>query len=212
VLYAGLHGLAQGLELLVDAVKSLGPSSNLDLTLMGDGPKKLTLVDLVKRERIQRVRFLDPRPHSEMPAILAAADVLVVPLLRHIPGAVPSKLYEAMASGRPVVLIADGEAADMVRQHDAGICVTPGDLAGLVRALHALSSDAGLRSRLGANGRAAAVRFFDRGQIVAPFIDFLERHLHPAVGPSFDTVAPRSGQQPVPRKADAAATASSLSR
>jgi len=50
-----------------------------------------------------------------MPAILAAADVLLVPLLRYIPGAVPSKLYEAMASGRPVILIGEGEAASIVR-------------------------------------------------------------------------------------------------
>jgi glycosyltransferase involved in cell wall biosynthesis len=189
VLYAGLHGLAQGLELLVDAAESLPSSFNIDVILIGDGPKKTALVDRVTRRQIQGVRFLGPRAHCEMPAILATADVLVVPLLRYIPGAVPSKLYEAMASGRPVVLIADGEAAHIVRQHDAGICVAPGDLAGLVRALGALSCNAELRARLGANGRAAAVQFFDRSHIASRFIDFLERPLHPAMGPSFEAGA-----------------------
>src|SRR2546430_11023912 len=130
------------------------------MVLIGDGPTKGAIVDRVKRRGIQRVRFLSPRPHREMPAILAAADVLVVPLLKYIRGAVPSKLYEAMASGRPVVLIAEGEAAQIVRQHDAGMCVAPGDLAGLVQALRTLSGDADLRARLGANGRAAAIQFF----------------------------------------------------
>ena len=178
-LYAGLHGLAQGLDLLVDAARSLPPETNLEMILMGDGPKKTGIVDRVKRRRIQRVRFLSPRPHREMPAILATADVLLVPLLRYIPGAVPSKMYEAMATGRPVVLIAEGEAARIVREHNAGIVVAPGDVAGLVEALRTLSGNAELRYRLGANGRAAAVRFFDRGKVAGKCIEFLERNLHP---------------------------------
>jgi glycosyltransferase involved in cell wall biosynthesis len=176
-LYAGLHGLAQGLEFLVDAAECLSSSTNVELILMGDGPKKSSVVDRVHHHRIPRVRFLDPRPHCEMPAILAAADVLLVPLLRYIPGAVPSKLYEAMASGRPVVLVAEGEAARIVRDHDAGLVVAPGDLSGLVHALRTLSSDGDLRGRLGANGRAAAERFFDRGRVAGTFIDMLEQNL-----------------------------------
>ena len=187
-LYAGLHGLAQGLELLVDAAGSLPVGSNLDMVLMGDGPTKASVVNRVTDRGVQRVRFLSPHPHCEMPAILAAADVLIVPLLRYLPGAVPSKVYEAMATGRPVVLMAEGEAARIVRDHDAGIVVAPGDVAGLVHALDRLSSNIGLRGRLGANGRAAAVRFFDRSQIVGRFIDVLEQNLpsetHP-VGKGF---------------------------
>jgi len=177
-LYAGLHGLAQGLELLVDAAASLPASSKVDMVLMGDGPKKASVVNRVADRGVQRVRFLSPHPHREMPAILAAADVLIVPLLRYIPGAVPSKVYEAMASGRAVVLVAGGEAARIVRDHDAGVVVAPGDVSGLVHALDTLSSNVALRNRLGANGRAAAVRLFDRRQIAGRFVDLLERNLH----------------------------------
>ena len=173
-LYAGLHGFAQGLEVLVDAAASLPSSAALEMVLMGDGPKKRTVVDRVRDRQVQRVRFLGSRPHVEMPALLAAADVLLVPLASYIPGAVPSKLYEAMASGRPVVLMAEGEAAHIVRRHDAGIVVAPGDVAGLGNALQALSCNADLRSRLGANGRAAAVQFFNRDTIAARLIGALE--------------------------------------
>ena len=177
VLYAGLHGVAQGLELVLDAADALSPDGGLNIVLLGDGPHKAKLVRRVQESTARAVRFLDPRPHAEMPGVLAAADVVLVALARHIPGAVPSKLYEAMSSGRPVVLIADGEAAQIVRKHGAGLVVRPGDLAGLVRALRTLAADAGLRRRMGANGRAAAVRNFDRTQIVGRFIDFLEQHL-----------------------------------
>ena len=108
--------------------------------------------------------------------------MLLVPLLRYIPGAVPSKLYEAMATGRPVVLIGEGEAARIVREHDAGIVVAPGDLPGLVQALSLLSSDPDLRGRLGGNGRAAAVRFFERSRVATTLIELLERSLHQPPG------------------------------
>jgi len=131
-------------------------------------------VDNARQRRIGRVRFLDLHPHGEMPAILATADILVVPLLRYLPGAVPSKLYEAMASARPVVLVAEGEARTIVAKHNAGIVVHPQDGVGLADALRALSANPRLRDQLGANGRAAAVAHFDRTRIAGAFIDFLE--------------------------------------
>jgi len=176
VLYAGLHGIAQGLELVLEAAEHLSPESGVSVVLMGDGPQKAPLVRRAEERPIGAVRFLDPRPHAEMPAILAAADVALVPLARPIHGAVPSKLYEAMSSGRPVVLIAEGEAAQIVRKHAAGLVVRPGDAAGLACALRTLAADAELRSWMGANGRAAAIREFDRTRIAERFIEFLEQH------------------------------------
>jgi len=175
--YAGLHGLAQGLDVLVDAADALPGDSNLDLVLLGDGPEKVAITGRVRDRRVPHVRLLDPRPHGEIPAILAAADVVIVPLRRHLPGAVPSKLYEALASGRPVILMAEGEAAEIVRRNDAGIVVPPGNVTELVGALRMLALNAPLRRRFGANGRAAAVKYFDRSQIAAGFIDMLEQRL-----------------------------------
>jgi len=161
------------------------------MILMGDGPRKATVVNRVNDRQVERIRFLGSLPHVEMPAILAAADVLVVPLASYIPGAVPSKLYEAMASGRPVVLMAEGEAARIVRRHDAGIVVAPGDVAGLGNALRALSCNADLRGRVGANGRAAAVQCFDRGAITALLIDSLEEGLYRSTQPARQWPLPR---------------------
>jgi len=176
-LYAGLHGLAQGLDQVLDAAEHLPPDCDVRFVLMGDGPAKARLVDRARARRIDRVRFLDPRPHHLVPAVLAAADILVVPLLCELPGAVPSKLYEAMATGRPVILVARGEAARIVEQHGAGLVVAPGDRAGLVNAFRRLAADAPLRQRLGANGRVAAVQHFDRKHTAARFIDLLEQRL-----------------------------------
>ena len=99
-----------------------------------------------------------------------------VPLSRALADAVPSKLYEALASGRPVVLVAGGEAANIVSRHEAGIVVSPGDHAGLVSALRTLAADPDLRRRLGANARAAAAHF-DRQAVVDRFATMLETQL-----------------------------------
>jgi glycosyltransferase involved in cell wall biosynthesis len=101
-----------------------------------------------------------------------------VTLKGQIPGAVPSKLYEAMASGCPVVLAAEGEAAEIVRQYEAGIVVKPGDTNALADALLRLRSDPELCLQMGKNGREAVRLHFDRSLIASKFIDHLETSLN----------------------------------
>lgn len=175
--YAGLHGLAQGLDAVVRVAAALPTNVPLDVIFVGDGPEKRSLQDQARALGTRRVRFLKPRPHAEVPAILAAADIVLVPLGLRLPGAVPSKLYEAMGSGRAVVLVADGEPARIVRTHEAGLVVPPGDGAGLAAALQRLAADPELRARLGANGRTATVQCYDRTRIGDAFVAFLERRL-----------------------------------
>jgi len=183
-LYAGLHGLAQGLDQVLDAADALRAHPTLRLVLLGDGPAKDKLVEQARQRRLGNVRFLEPRPRDQVPPLVAAADIVIVPLATHLPGATPSKLYEAMACGRPVVVVAEGEPAAIVREHRAGIVVRPGDGPGLVDALRTLSGDAALRQELGANGRHAAERLFDKREIDNDFIEYLERldRSAPAVG------------------------------
>ena len=112
-----------------------------------------------------------------MPSLLASADIIVVSLKTEIPGAVPSKLYEAMASGCPVVLVASGEGADVVRDHGAGIVVEPGDVEGVVAAIRDLRANRVAARECAASGRAAVQRHFDRATICSAFIDYLEAEL-----------------------------------
>lgn len=172
--YAGLHGLAQGLDQVIDAAQTLQTDHELRFVLMGDGPEKGNLVQSAERRGLKNLRFIAPRPSDEVPPLVASADIVLVTLKLHIPGAVPSKIYEAMASACPVILVAEGEAADIIRQHEAGIVVSPGDISGLVEALTTLKQNGDLRQRLGANGRRAAEQYFNRDTIASNFITYLE--------------------------------------
>ena len=177
VLYAGLHGLAQGLDQVLSVAETLQDDKKLRFALIGDGLEKPALMQQAHQSGLSNVDFYDPRPAAEIPALLTAADILVVTLKQYIPGAVPSKLYEAMASGRPVILVASGEAADIVRTHKAGIVVEPGNVTAFVKAVQTLREDPIERRVLGENGRRAAVAHYDRSTFVNRFIDYLEANL-----------------------------------
>jgi len=177
VLYAGLHGLAQGLDQVVAAAKILRDVLPIRFVFVGDGPEKRKLVGVVRQLGLGNVKFLEPVPSGEIPPLLAAADVAIVCLKSYIPGAVPSKLYEAMASRRPVLLIAGGEASEIVTRYQAGIVVTPGDIVGLAEGLRLLHAEPRLCESLGINGRRAVEDHYDRSKIGKRFVDYLEANL-----------------------------------
>ncbi len=173
-LYAGLHGMAQGLEQILEAAARLKDVAALEFALVGDGPLKKELRERSGALGLENVRFLDARPREEMPELVASADLALVPLKMSIPGAVPSKIYEAMGAGVPIVLVAAGEAADIVGRSEAGVAVPPGDVAALEAAIRALAGNPERRAKLGRSGRDAAVRDFDRIGIADRFAAHLE--------------------------------------
>jgi glycosyltransferase involved in cell wall biosynthesis len=176
-LYAGLHGVAQGLSQVLEAAESLSGEPHLKFVLVGDGPEKQMLIAAAHARGLENIEFLSPRPATEMPALIAAADIVLVPLKSFISGAVPSKLYEAMASGKPVVLVAEGEGAEIVQEHRAGVTVKPGDINGLAAAVKRLANDAPSRRTFGENGKRAAEQHFDRDNLVDRFRELLETRL-----------------------------------
>jgi colanic acid biosynthesis glycosyl transferase WcaI len=172
-IYAGLHGLAQGLDQLLSAAHQLCDLPGFKIVLVGEGPLKKELIARASALNLENVCFMDALPRSEMPGLLAAADICIVPLGLELPGAVPSKLYEAMSAGRAVALMAHGESMEIVRRHDCGLVVPPGDVDALANILRTLALDPDLRKRLGANGRRAAQAHYDHSLTVKKFVDFI---------------------------------------
>lgn len=174
-IYAGLHGIAQGLDQVVEAARMLQDLEHkLRIVFIGDGPEKESLMQ--QAEGIKLIKFLSPRPKEEMPSLIASSDIALVPLKTHIPGAVPSKLYEAMASAIPVILMAQGEAASIIDESRAGISIPPGAVNDLAQTLRQLAFDQNIRQKLGENGRQSVLERFDRQKIIAAFLDFLEEN------------------------------------
>lgn len=168
VLYAGTHGLSQGLETVLTAAEYLKDHTDIRIVLVGDGAVKADLVIQARERDLKNVTFLDPHPHKHMPLLLASADICLVPLKR-VPlfeGALPSKMYEAMACARPIVLGVEGEARRMVEQEaGAALAVEPENAEALVSAILYLRKYPEEAEALGRRGRTFVEKHFDREQL-----------------------------------------------
>jgi glycosyltransferase involved in cell wall biosynthesis len=152
--YAGAHGPANGLDLLLDAAKSLSPNSGVTVLLVGDGVEKARLRARVDDEHIANVRFLDSVPKTEIPDLLSAADIGIhcladVELFRQ--GVSPNKLFDYMAAGLPVITNSPGACGDLVHQAGCGYGVAPNGIADALVKLGALSASE--RTILGSLGK-----------------------------------------------------------
>jgi colanic acid biosynthesis glycosyl transferase WcaI len=166
--YAGLHGFFQGLDQILHAAGRLN-GDPVRFLFFGDGAEKEKLRETARRLNLTNVDFYPPVAHQDVPSILASMDAAVVSLRGTIRGSVPSKIYEAMASEIPILLVADGEAEEIVTGAKAGLAVAPGDEEGLEGAIRAMAGNAGDRRRMGEQGRQAAERFYDRPRIAERF-------------------------------------------
>jgi glycosyltransferase involved in cell wall biosynthesis len=181
VLYAGTVGLAHGLGTLLDAAEEIeqrGASDGLPsptATIAGDGAEAPSLRARLAAGRPAGVRMLGAVPAEHIPRLYAENDVAVV-MLRDLPifeGALPTKLLEAMAAGRPVVLAGRGEAARLVETEGCGLVVPPEDPRALAGALTSLAADPGRGAAMGAAGRRAAERDFGREAWLRRWYDLL---------------------------------------
>jgi glycosyltransferase involved in cell wall biosynthesis len=169
--YAGLHGLAQDLGTVLDAAERLQSESPILFAFFGDGPVKADLIEQVRERNIKNVRFYPSQSHSRIVKILGAFDTAIVPLRRLdlFKGALPSKLFESMAAGVPVVLAIEGEAATLVREASGGICVPPGDSGLMAAAILRIHADPELRRMLGENARDYVKAKYNRRIIAERF-------------------------------------------
>ncbi|PBQ30743.1 glycosyltransferase WbuB [Sphingobacteriaceae bacterium] len=171
-LYAGIIGIAQGLEVILNAAKSFSSTPDIKFVLMGSGPEKPRLQALKEELSLSNVVFLDPVTKKEMPSVLKDIDAAIVPLrkLDLFLGAIPSKLFENLSMEIPVLLGVDGEARQLfITQGKCGMYFEPENVEELVKAVSDLKSDKTLAQQLGENGRRFVNANFNREIIAEKF-------------------------------------------
>jgi glycosyltransferase involved in cell wall biosynthesis len=157
--YYGTFGAAHGLAVTIEAAKEL---PEVQFLFVGDGAGAADLRNRVAELNLSNVIVSPSVERSMMPRLWRLCDVALVQLkdLPLLNTAIPSKIFEAMASARPILLAApDGDASRIIESEDCGIHVHPGDLPQLIAAMSRLAEDADLRSELGGKAFAAASRY-----------------------------------------------------
>jgi glycosyltransferase involved in cell wall biosynthesis len=163
-MYAGIHGIAQGLETVLKAAELLREQADIRFVLVGEGPRKPDLARMVDDLALRNVTMLPEVASAEMPSYLSAADCAIVPLKREpiFRGALPSKMFEAWSCSLPVLLSVEGEADTILNAAGGGISCMPEDPEALASAIRSLASDRAEARAMGARGRAYVAGHYSR--------------------------------------------------
>lgn len=183
VMFAGVFGLAQGLEVVLQAAGLLHDLPDIQFVLVGDGIVLPELKKMASDKGLSNVLFMGRYPQDRMPGLYALADVLLVhlkddPLFRIT---IPHKTLTYLASGKPIIAAVAGDTAAVVLQANAGLACEPGDpaaLADAVKILYQLEKEE--LKRMGFNGRQAAQNLYSREHLVGK----IEAALHQVAGSS----------------------------
>ncbi len=157
--YIGTHGMAHGLRNVLDTAEGLRDQEDVRFLLVGSGAERAALMTEAHDRRLDNVIFIPPQPKEAVPRAWSLCDVALVHL-KDCPvfaGVIPSKMFEAMGMGLPLLLAAPhGEAARIVEADGAGLVVAAEDPDALAGAVMRLKTQPELRARLAAASRAAA--------------------------------------------------------
>lgn len=177
VAYCGTIGMAHALETLLDAADCLRHRDDIRFLIAGAGAEREKIWKMRDDRALTNVVMLNRQPRERMPEIWGLADACVVhllntPLYRTV---IPSKMFEAMALGLPLLLGVRGEAERIVADAQCGLAVEPQNAAALADAIVRLADDPALRRTMGLNGRRAVEGDYDRVRIAARYADLLQQ-------------------------------------
>lgn len=181
--YVGTHGMAHALETVLQAAKLLEDKAQIQFMLVGDGAEREKLIKLKEQMGLKNVLMLPQQKKENVPEILAASDTCMV-LLRHrslFKTVIPSKIFEAMAMERPIILGVEGESAGIIKKAGCGICIEPENSRQLADAILELSADIKRTEKLGQNGGLFVRNHYNRDNLslvyLNVFSDFMEKRI-----------------------------------
>lgn len=176
--YIGTHGLAHGLETLLDAAQTLQQmpgAEDIRILFLGDGAKKAELVESAKTRGLRNVVFVASVPKDQVPRYWSLLDVSIIHLRKTelFTSVIPSKLFECMGMGIPVLHGVAGESAAIVQTEQVGELFESDNAQQMVDALLRLRADDARFKSYQANGLSAAKRY-DRKQLAANMLNILQ--------------------------------------
>lgn len=177
--FAGTHGVANGLDAVLDVAVELKrrDRSNIKLMLIGQGKLKPALQERASREKLENIVFHDPVNKARLAGLMADTD-LGLQTLANIPafyyGTSPNKFFDYIAAGLPVLNNYPGWLAGMIRDNQCGFAVEAEAPQAFADALEQAANDRAALRAMGMRARELAEREFDREQLGNRFVDWLE--------------------------------------
>ena len=174
--YLGAHGISHSVETVLRTADILRDRKDITFMLVGDGAMKTSLLALKEKMGLKNVLMLPSHAKERMPDLYCASDVCLVPL-RDIPifdTFVPSKMFEIMACGVPIVGAVRGEASEILTRSGAARLVAPDSAEELAKAIEWMQAHPHERARMGVAGREFVRAHYDRGKLAEQYMQVLE--------------------------------------
>jgi glycosyltransferase involved in cell wall biosynthesis len=170
--YVGTHGMAHGLDSVIAAAERLKHRTDIAILMVGGGAERERIRATRDRRGLTNIVMLDQLPKEAMPAVWGASDAALVLLKRvdTFKNVIPSKMFEAMALGVPMILGVEGEAKALMDDGGAGIAITPENDAELVTAIERLADDRTLGKKFGKSGQKYVRAHFDRETLARAYL------------------------------------------
>ncbi|MBS3965501.1 MAG: glycosyltransferase family 4 protein [Methylomonas sp.] len=175
--YVGTHGMAHGLDVILDAAEILRTREDVVFLTAGDGAERARLQAELERRALPNVLMLGQLPKERMPALWSITGVSLV-LLKKLDlflTVIPSKIFETMAMKKPIILGVRGESQMIVEQAGSGVCIEPENAAELAAAVLALADSPERCRALGEAGAVCVAAEFDRTMLAQRFEAVLQR-------------------------------------
>ena len=177
--YVGTVGMAHGLEVVLKAARKLKRAGRKGVKwlIVGDGARRSELEKASRDEGLDDVIFTGIVPKEDVPPVLAASDACLVHLKDTdlFKTVMPSKIFEAMAMGKPIALGVGGEAQRVVTEAGAGVCFEPENSDALVQAILELSDNPAVAAEHGAMGRRYVESCLDRDKLASDLLSIAAR-------------------------------------
>lgn len=179
-IFTGAHGIANGLDAVLNAASVLLKKGRNDIKIafIGFGNQKARLQERAKNESLTNCLFFAPVPKIELNRIVASADIGLM-ILKNVPafyyGTSPNKFFDYIASGLPVLNNYPGFLADHITESKCGLVVPPDDPEAFANALIQLADSPEMRKEFGINARKLAEQSFSRNNLSAEFVEFLTK-------------------------------------
>jgi len=177
IMYAGNIGKAQGLEHLIDCAKLLHKINKMEFVIIGDGIERNELIKKSENYKLDNIKFINQQPKEKIIKFLSAADVLFLHLNKapHRLGTIPAKILTYMSMGKPILAALDGEAAELINNHQCGIKVEPENPQAIAKGILALYKNEALRNELGENARHCAIYYYSKSKLLSELETSLQK-------------------------------------
>ncbi|MGC8651303.1 MAG: glycosyltransferase family 4 protein [Minisyncoccia bacterium] len=179
VLYTGLLGYAQAPEIMIEAANVLREKNDIVFLIVGTGPLEEKLKIEARKFKLTNIIFTGLRPHQEMPQYVSLADVCLIPYKNQetFQNNLPSKMFDYLAAGKPMIINLEGEASRMILEAQAGLLVKPEDPQALADGILKLYEDKFLRKKMGMVGKTYAANNFDKKELAEKLEEILQNIL-----------------------------------